>query len=317
MRVVLERPVTWLESKRDGDRNRLMYTNLLRALCSMNAEVTEVDTHYGSDLIERTAPPNGILISYHSVGQAENVLRLKETSIPFFYNFDRLGYSGWSELSIEREKYEKIVAAREEIKAKTYCNNISNWLIQENLSKYTQSTENNISHKGFILFPMQILTDAVAVHNRIDPLTVLHEATKYCKKQKKLLLIKRHPYCTSNRIKYHLLFNSIFNEYVRTTTASITSLLSACEAVLVGNSGVGLEAIIYGKPVYSFARSEYDMAAYQIRDSHDIASVFSASPEPHPNGYKFGHYFLKERCFDARNPDDILEKLKNFLRTYW
>lgn len=313
MKVTLERPVTWIESERDGERNRLMYANLLQALHTLGADVSETDVHYGRDFVERKAPPSGILISYHSVGNAPNVWRLKETPIPFFYNIDKLGYSGWSELSVDGRTHAHIVDGRNANDGEEYCKSISEWLVKENLSKYRQGNQGLPTSDKFVLFPMQVRYDSVAVHNRIDPLIVLHEAARISKARKKLLLVKRHPYCTSKKVAFHLMREQLFNKYVKTTEASVTSLLSACDTVLVGNSGVGLEAIIYGKPVYSFAKSEYEIATYPIQRLMDIKSAFSGVMEPHPRGYKFGRYFLKERCFDARDPIDICTKLHNLI----
>jgi len=290
-----------------------MYASLLHALRDIGAESTEVDTHYGNDFAERTAPPDGVLISYHSVGNAPNVWRLKETPIPFFYSLDRLGYSGWSELSVEKEKFEPLISAESESEAKTFCNSISDWLVRENLSKYMQSSESISGGADFVLFPLQVSSDIVATHNRMNPLDVLHEAAKICKRQRRMLVVKRHPYCTSKTVVRRLVLERILNKYVRITNASITSLLSACNAVLVGNSGVGLEAIVYGKPVYSFARSEYEIATHQVCNLDDISSAFTSPPMPHPNGYKFGHYYLRKRCFDARDPSDVRDKLRNFI----
>lgn len=309
MKVVLERPVTWLESERDGDRNRLMYDTLLEALESIGSEVSEVDVHYGNDFMSRAAPNNGVLISYHSIGNSPNVWRLKEASIPFFYNLDRLGYSGWSELSVDRHKHEKIIASLDEMAAKNYCSNVAEWLVRENLSKYKQGNDSTVLPHDFIFFPMQVRSDRVATHNRLDPLDVLHEASKMSKDLKRPLLVKRHPYCDSKKTLAHLLYDSARNKYLRMTKASVTTLLRSCGAVVTGNSGVGLEAIFYGKPVYSFAKSEYDLVSFPIINKSDIRKIFKDNGSPHPNGYRFGHYYLNRRCFDCRDVDDIRRKL--------
>lgn len=313
MKIVLEKPITWLKSDRDGERNKLMYTNLSLALKSIGSDVTEMDTFYGSDFSERHAPPGGALISYHSVGGRPNVWRLKETSIPFYYNLDKLGYSGWSELSVNKKIHEGAIVNRNQNHAESFCRAVSSWLIEENLSKYVQGSRYINEIEPFVLFPMQVRDDIVAVHNRLDPLRVLRVAAAMCKKHKRLLLVKRHPYCKNWKTASLLGLLDASNKYVRITDASITSLLPVCQAVLVGNSGVGLEAIIYGKPVYSFAKSEYDFASYQIESEEDIESVYFSSSKPHPNGFKFGHYFLSERCFDARDIIDIKNKIQNLI----
>lgn len=313
MQVSLEKPITWLKSERDGERNRLMYDTLTAALNQLGATVREIDTYYGNDFAPRTAPPGGVLFSYHSVGHSKHVWRIKETPIPYFYNIDRLGYSGWSELAVNPEPHLRNIEQIDPQKAEDFRRKISDWLRTENLSKYRQKSHRPPLKSGFIFFPLQIRSDAVAVHNKIDPLKVLRVAAHAAWSKKKPLIIKRHPYCTSTRVALSLLGHRL-NPYVWTTTASVAAILPTCDAVLVGNSGVGLEALVHGKPVYSFAHSEYEISSFKIDNADDIKEVFCKEIySPHQNSDRFVSYFLQERCFDARSVSDTVQKIGKIL----
>lgn len=290
-----------------------MYATLTAALQQLGVTVQEIDVYYGNDFAPRTAPPGNVLLSYHSVGDSKNVWRIKETSIPYFYNIDRLGYSGWSELAIKPELHIENIDKLDPIKSAEFQKKISDWLLAEKLSKYIQGGSPSPLESNFIFFPLQIRSDAVAVHNRIDPLKVLRAAAIAAWRQRKPLVVKRHPYCTSKRVELNLLAHRL-NPYVWMTDASVTAILPACDAVLVGNSGVGLEAIVHGKPVYSFAKSEYAMASFQIEKKTDLKKIFCKSHHPsHPISSRFVAYFLQERCFDARSIRDTFIKISHLL----
>lgn len=314
MQIILERPVTWLQSDRDGSRNRLMFDTLGAAARQHAESIIEIDTHYGQDFTPRKAPENSVLFSYHSVGNEPNVWRIKETAIPYFYQIDRRGYSGWSELAVEQQKHLEELGKIPTGEAEAFRVHISSWLQDENISKYAQSNLAAPTRSSFVFFPMQVRSDAVAVHNRLDPLKVLRAAARTARRQRKILVVKRHPYCTSKAIGIHLRVLARTNPYVLVSDASVNSLLRACDAVIVGNSGVGLEALVHGKPVFSFSASEYQAACFPLWCLSDLEnSAFGASPPLHPMASQFVSYFLKQRCFDARNVEDATLKIGTIL----
>jgi len=315
MRVVIEKPLTWLESDRDGDRNRLMYAGVLNALRGLGLDFVEEPIRYGSDFVARVASSDGIRLSYHSIGNARNVWRLKETPIPYYYGIDRLGYSGWSELSVRPDQHEALVRQQDERRSETFCAGLAEWLRTNNLSKYRQADVECKLPQRYVFFPMQVSTDVVARHNRLDPIAVLRRASRYAARHGMPLVVKRHPYCRSWRVAAWIKWLALANRHVHVTTASITRLLPSCSAVLVGNSGVGLEALVYGKPVYSFAASEYELVTHPIRHLDELESIFAAGEHVrHRDAYRFVRYYLAECCFDARSADDTRKKIARIVR---
>src|SRR5690606_14349617 len=130
----------------------------------------------------------------------------------------------------------------------------------------------------------------------------LHRAAYYARRRKMLLVVKRHPYCNSPTIAAALAFESATNPYVKLTNASVQQILPACSAVLVANSGVGFEALIHEKPVYSFAYSEYEAYASRIFELDDIGRAFDLQRGDsgiHARGARLVHFFLNQMCFDA------------------
>ncbi len=94
------------------------------------------------------------------------------------------------------------------------------------------------------------------------------------------------------------------------TSASIHKILPLSSKVLVANSGVGFEALIHGKQVYSFAASEYELATYVLSSLEQIEQVFLNVDQINNTWInKFVYHYLKNCCFDARNSNDIDDKL--------
>jgi hypothetical protein len=314
MIVTVEKPITWLRSKRDGDRHRLMYKNLLSALLDMNLEVHEIPIEHGHDFANRSAPSNGFSLSYHSVGYSRYVWRIKETSIPFFYSIDRRGHSGWSELSGKSQEYTdhltKVKSVDDEV-ARLETRKIRNWLESNNLSKYEQKDVDYELPEDFVFFPLQTLNDPVRIHDRLDPVDVLVAAAGYAKKSQRHLVVKRHPYCQSIRVALLLNWICLTNPFVRSTNMSVAKLLPSCRCVLVGNSGVGLEALIYGKNVHTFSASEYEMVTHKIETLEDIGNVFeNTNDDSSPEIDRFVWYFLHSVCFDARDKTSIKSRIE-------
>lgn len=317
IKVILEKPLTWLESERDGDRHQQMYSNLLDALRFIAVEVTEEPIRYGSDFAPRQAPPGQIRLSYHSVGNARNVWRIKETSVPPYYSFDRLGYSGWSELSRRPDLHLGRIQAESWEDAEAFRSQLAGRLMDGNVSKYRQAPLGAKLPPSFVFFPLQVLADPVAQFNRMNPLMVLLRAAWLAKATGRILVIKRHPYCQSKKVGFLLRALRLITSRVVLTDASVTELLQRCDFLLVGNSGVGLEALVYGRPVCSFADSEYEIATTRLFTAADLRRVFAEKQDPPGKlDARFVAYYFKTCCFDATDVADIVRKLERAVATY-
>jgi hypothetical protein len=100
------------------------------------------------------------------------------------------------------------------------------------------------------------------------------------------------------------------NPYVFVSNASVNSLLARCGSVLVANSGVGLEALVRGKKVFSFAAGEYDIATQAVNFPDELFRAFDFSgEEPASIARRFASYYLRRMCFDARDPASITRQL--------
>jgi len=301
MNVEIEVPIPWMESLRDGERNRAMFEAVRGAIAKRGYACHWEDIEFRTETRRRTAPDGGFRLSYHSYGDARHVWRIKETPLPHFYSFDRLGFSGWSESAVFVEQYREIIENTRSPDALMYCEGLRHWLVSNNLSKYAQPPDAAMLPDDFVFFPLQVRSDIVARFCRIDPLLVLQEAAKLAKQLKMPLVVKRHPYCESRLTRAALAWATAGNPYCIQSDASVSRLLAGARSVIVANSGVGLEALVHRKPVHAFASSEYALATRRIGQLPDVRAAFSDAFEPPPIAPEhFVHFYLKELCFDAR-----------------
>jgi hypothetical protein len=306
MPVMVEVPRPWLESSRDGSRNQAMFDALLSVLNERDYALEHEDIAFGSTLDHRIAPSGGFRLSYHSCGDSRHVWRLKESPVPWFYSFDRLGFSGWSETAVFQERYRALLDGADDEAAAGFCAATVDWLSSGNLSKYRQDSQGTALPTNFVFFPLQIRSDIVARFTRLDPLAVLRRAARVARKKRIPLLVKRHPYCTSSLVGASIALARAGNPYVIETSASVNELLDGCSSVLVANSGVGFEALLRGKPVYSFAGSEYAGFSNPINTTDEIELAFEDQPSADvTSGLRFASFYLKSMCFDARDPHSI------------
>ena len=312
LNVAIEIPKPWLESPADGDRNQVMFSALCHVANENHYSCQWNEIAFRSEFLRRSAPDNGFRLSYHSVGDIRHVWRIKETAIPYLYTFDRLGFSGWAETSQFPERFINCISKVPNDQADAFCRDTRDWLIANNLSKYEQNDfKENTLPEDFIFFPLQLRNDIVSQFCFLDPIKVLIETSKISRERKQFLIIKRHPFCNNRLISTALKIVKINNPYIIISNASVNQLLQGCSSVIVANSGVGLEALIHGKPVYSFAKSEYEQGTTQFKNISDLRPLLD-NHENTKSGWanKFIYFFLKRMCFDARNHDTIRKSIQ-------
>ncbi|WFU10869.1 hypothetical protein QA646_08525 [Rhizobium sp. CB3090] len=304
--VDLEVPVTWFPIDQDGDRHRWMFVRLCSVLAQRPVSVNMSPVMFGVHHMPRNARPGGIVISYHSVGDEPNVWRIKETPIAGWYSFDANGFSGWSSLARFPQNHAAAIDSMDTNVARQRIGALRDELRKRNLSKYNQSSEGFDVSRPYVYFPLQKVDDPVSEFCRLNTLEVLYRAAELADQTGILLVVKRHPLCDSNVVGQTLddLRRKFKNVII--SNASIHRHLEGCNCVIVANSGVGMEALLYGKPVFSFAASEYELATTAISSLDELNQAFSAAlPVDDGRAARFLAYYLDRCCFSIYDMSTI------------
>jgi len=309
--VKVEVPIGWMRSRRDGERNRLMFESLKKRLKNFNLNLSFEKIPFDISFRVRTAPKAGFTLSYHSVGNVQNVWRIKETPVQYYYSFERFGFSGWSELSINKDYHLNYIKQVDSGLAYKFTHQLRSQLILTNTSKYKQTDKPFTIDEPFVFYSLQKPGDIVSRLYRLNAFKVLQQASFLAKKKRIKLVVKRHPYCYDPRVTWALFKATFNNPYVIKTSASIHKILPLCSSVLVANSGVGFEALIHGKQVFSFGSSEYELATTPLNSIGDIDQVFSNQITLNTAWInRFVYYFLTQCCFNVNDAKDIDNKLQ-------
>ncbi len=131
-----------------------------------------------------------------------------------------------------------------------------------------------------VLAPLQVPGDDALIHHSDTTLEAYVTAlVAFGQTTGTRVLFKRHPYDRSGFFremrKAHSSATAIFVE-----TGHVHDLIGSAKAVVVINSGVGFEAMLYGKPVLSFGRAAYDAAVTPVRPGGLADAYRTALAEP-------------------------------------
>ncbi|PRA81614.1 hypothetical protein CQ054_20325 [Ochrobactrum sp. MYb29] len=262
------------------------------------------------DLVKRVPPTDGVLFSFHSVGKVRGVWRLKEAAIPPLYAIDRTGHSGWSEIANDEKLQEKAYFFDLE-KAKKIIKNYKERFQSDKLSKYPQESLFDQEISDYVFIPLQVQSDPVAKFADIDALTILKTASMLSLKAGIHVVVKRHPYCDSDAIAEFIESAKLANPFFHASQSNIHDLIEHCLSVITVNSGVGLEALIHGKPVYSCGISEWYPASHRIKDAKELRLAFDKiQPTADNKSISYLGYLLSEYWIDGFDFQAISERIQ-------
>ncbi|MCM2477154.1 hypothetical protein HGO38_27250 [Rhizobium sp. CG5] len=220
---------------------------------------------------------SGPYIAYHSVGTSKQGLHVKETDRRSYFSVDTAGYSGWSDFSkcplpaqpIDRAAIQSFVAGERLA------------LIAGNQSKYEQPDQDPARPTAppHVFVALQVVDDAVQRLAHVHMFDMLEEVSLACRARNIPVVVKRHPLCRSWEVA-HVLRRGERRGLFSVSQESIHGLISKSCAVCVVNSSVGAEALLHGKPVYTFGASEYQAGTFQMRARGDFARLFEPDRLP-------------------------------------
>lgn len=159
--------------------------------------------------------------------------------------------------------------------------------ISNNISKFNQPNHINVDlPENYVLFPCQIPHDeTIKYHSDIsveDALRSLLSSLRLIDTYS--IVIKGHP-ANPGAMKVlkdiYLEFkkklpDNLSKKIIWIDTISIHQLLASCKAVFTVNSGVGLEALLHRKKVYTFGNADYASASTKIIFGGNIENATQA-----------------------------------------
>ncbi len=189
--------------------------------------------------------------------------------------------------------------------------------MRNNESKFSQP---NILHKldlpkDYIFFPCQLPHDVtIKYHSNWSVGRAMTEVIESAARVGIQVVIKGHPINPGSMTELKEIAHK-YGHIIWIDDASVHQLISKARLVACVNSGVGFEALIHGKPVITFGRSDYDVITMNVnRDcaNEDLVSdkLDSWLMEPQMVDEKMRMEFLAGWCnwtYDSSNTECFIE----------
>jgi hypothetical protein len=221
-------------------------------------------------------------IMFHTISDDKNVLSIKPGYLPGYFYFNPTGYSGWATI------------ANNETEINNEKPNIDEFT---NISKYTQNL-NSLEKlpTKFIFSALQVSSDSVANQSLFTTKQMLSKTISIAKSLNLSVVIKKHPKDTNTETDKMLDDLSRKNKFVHISTNSIHFLIEKSTCVFIINSGVGFEALLKGKPVFSFGKSDYSHLTFSVKadSSHTEVKNFIEEHSKQNNHIERAHQFLRK-----------------------
>jgi hypothetical protein len=255
----------------------------------------------------------GKVLSYHTRGAAHSrYLRLKEGALSGYVTLDHAGYAGFASAATD---FDQVRAAVANVSRSALYENRSGLhaeLVQKGESKYLQpATAAQIAGR-YVFVALQVVTDEVAELAWMSSIELMNQVARLYSGTNISVVVKRHPLCKSFSLQAAML-ELERQGMIIVSKASIHSLIAGAELVFTVNSGVGLEALIHGRPVVVSGLCDYAYAAACARNVEELEAAI-ANAEPNGiRGLEFLYYYTRVHAFKPSETRRLEERVDAWL----
>lgn len=266
----------------------------------------------------------GIILGYHNVNvnASPNIWCLKRGYLPLYMNFDRFGYSGWSEMAKSQSLFD-LTQKMDQDEAAEYVDTFLKNYLQSNVYWKHKSIASNFKNlnsikpfnhnKPYLFVGCQLPNDMVSRLSRIKTYELALLVAKELS-SKIDIIIKLHPKDNNGDEIKHL--EKIPN--VQFSDASIHELIPNSEGVITVNSGVGFEALLYRKHVFTAGEVDYHWVTNTLDNIESIKDIISKiKTQPDTNAInKFLFYMMTKHFAKADDIISIKDHIQQAIKFY-
>jgi tetratricopeptide (TPR) repeat protein len=259
--------------------------------------------------------PGARVVSYHTNAPINaNHLHIQEVPLAGRCSMDHQGFAGYSSLATIHEPIERL---SKKVSSEVLAENeqeLRNTYIHNNVSKYSQNAERITFTDEYVFVALQIPTDTVAALAEITGVELVRTVAEHYFGSSTKVRVKRHPYCNSMSVQKTLDSLSATGA-IEMSDASVHDLIADAKAVFTVNSGVGLEALLHGRPVIVTGECDYSYAvhAYPRNVSELKARLNEAFFFDQERTQKLLHYYVNSYSMAANDDVAIQKRLAAWL----
>jgi tetratricopeptide (TPR) repeat protein len=259
--------------------------------------------------------PGARVVSYHTNAPINgNHLHIQEVPFAGRCSMDHQGFAGYSSLATIHQPIER---SSENFTSEALAENereLRDTYIHNNVSKYSQKAERVSFKDDYVFVALQIPTDTVAALAEIKGTELVRIVAEHYLGSSTKVRVKRHPYCNSMSVQKTLDSLSASGA-IELSDDSVHDLIAGAKAVFTVNSGVGLEALLHGRPVivtgecdYSYAVTAYPRSVAELQACLNETFVFDQE-----RTQKLLHYYVNSYSMAANDVFAIQNRLATWL----
>ncbi|MFN4296658.1 MAG: hypothetical protein ACK4FB_07420 [Brevundimonas sp.] len=319
MKVFVDIPnYFWKSDDPDRADVRTTYVSLFAALSRLGCEIVARPFRPFSDTLERPDPKEGLHYAYHAREPGPGAYCIKGAALPDLWYLDPRGYSGWCALAhdpvLQAAGADYDLAAADAVIA-----DYQHRFRSENLSRYAQPARErgkDPADSFAVFYPMQVNDDEVLKLSRFAQFEVLEALGRTADRLQRPVVVKRHPLCRSDHIAKALELAQR-SDFVTVSDASVHDLITSSGAVVAANSGVGVQALIHGKPVFTVAGSEYAHMTTPLSGLEEMAAAFDTpvASQPERTRRQLG-FLLNEYWVNTRDEEAVFRRVQSHLKAW-
>ena len=259
----------------------------------------------------------GRVVSYHTKGHGNpRHLHVQETPLAGRSSFDHAGFAGYASIATD---FDQVRAATAEVGKDVLAANQAEMYecyALKNVSKYHQTAENAPLPSPYVFVALQIPTDTVAHLAFMNGTELLESVVGFYRGTGTKVVVKRHPYCGSMGVQKCLDALEAAGDIIRTSN-SIHSVISNAQIIFTVNSGVGLEALMHGKPVVVSGGCDYSFAVTTVKNRDELYAVLSKGVIPDPRRIQqLLYYYTRHFTVSASDETAVHARLDAWLGTH-
>lgn len=260
---------------------------------------------------------NKIYLSYHSYSNNKhpNIWHIHTSGSSGYFTVDPLGYSSFSDVTKSSYYFEESQKIDLNIATKWF-DSFSKTYIEKDMSRCYQSNYPPLElDEPYVFIAGQLSYDSVIKqHSNVNAQQYYNKVAETFGNSGYKVVFKHHPatFVTGNKPNQ---FYVPKHPSVIETKASIHSAIKNAAAVFVMNSGVGLEALLHKKHVFTGGNCDYKWVTNQIKNLNEIENCFDIIKKPVDTEriIKYIYYLHNHVYVDCYDIDSIKRKIQEIL----
>lgn len=261
---------------------------------------------------------NKIYLSYHSHSNNKhpNIWHVHTSGSVGYFTVDPIGYSSFSDVAKSSHYFED--SQKVDLNTATgWFESFSKKYIEEDMSRSYQSNHPPLElDEPYVFIAGQLSYDSVIrSHSNVNGQYYYNKIAEAFGDKGYKVVFKHHPATYISEILKSNQFYVPKHPSVIETKASIHSAIKNAAAVFVMNSGVGLEALLHKKHVFTGGNCDYKWVTNQIKNLNEIENCFDIIKKPVDTDsiIKYIYYLHNHVYVDCYDVDSIKRKIQEIL----